>query len=81
MRSTPDLIEPEGTNAASAESTKESNDPPTGADVTSGGDPDAMLVEQDGVDDRDLTGSTSESADRSAEPEAGESGQDSGLMD
>lgn len=72
---TNDLIEPEGTNAGSAEATSEGAHPPAEGDVVSGGDPDAMPDEPDGVDDRDLTGAGP------ADDESGESGQDAGLME
>lgn len=70
-----DLIEPEGTNAGSAEATAEADESPAEGDVLSGGDANAMPDEPDGVDDRDLTGAGP------ADDESGESGQDAGLME
>lgn len=78
---TSDLIEPEGTNAASAESTDEAARPPVGGDVRSGGDAAAMPERTDGVDDRDLTGSGPTSDDPDPTDDlAAQSGQDSGSM-
>lgn len=74
-RSPEDLIEPEGTNAGSAQATDEADDPPEEGDVLSGGNADAMPTEPDGVDNRDLTGAGP------ADDESGESGQDAGLME
>lgn len=76
-----DLIEPEGTNAASAESSGEAASPPASGDVRRGGDATAMPEQTDGVDDRDLTGAgpTSDDPDP-ADGRAVQSGQDSGSM-
>ena len=76
---TSDLIEPEGTNAASAQSSAEAADPPERGDVCSGGDAAAMPEQPGGIDDRDLTGAGPASDE---DPDAaGQSGQDSGLME
>ncbi len=77
-----DLIEPEGTNAASAESTDEAASTRGGGDVRSGGDAAAMPEQTDGVDDRDLTGAGPASDDPDpADERATESGQDGGSME
>ena len=75
-----DLVEGEGVNAASAESTVEAAAPPAEGDVLTGGDAEAAPNKPDTGDNRDLTGSAPGADDREPGFPAAESGQDSGLM-
>ncbi len=77
---TDDLVETEGVNSGSADSTQESAHVPAEGDVLGGGDADAVPTTPDTEDDRDLTGTAPGTGPDEPGFEGGTSGQDSGLM-
>ena len=78
---TGDLVETEGVNAGSADSTDESVHVPAEGDVLGGGDPEGLEESlPDTEDDRDLTGTAPGTDPREPGFEHGSSGPDAGLM-